>query len=311
MAITISQLRTFLAVVRSGSVTAAAEELVVTQPSVSAALSALSREVGVELTERVGRSIRPSPPGRAFALYASDVVGLLEQGTRAAQEAARAASCELRIAAVTTAGEYIVPPLIQTFSAAHPGVTLTVDVGNRERVFDRLTSHRSDVGIGGRPPSDGGLVGVKFLDNPIVVIASADDPLARRSSVDVEELCERPWLMREEGSGTRAMTEEFLVCHDLQPELLTLGSTGAIKQAVRAGLGISLQPRLIAGLEIELGLLATVDTRVDLPQRDWYVLRPARGPVRDPVEDFFAFLTGSEARAAIERSQLAGSHTSA
>lgn len=311
MAITISQLRTFLAVVRSGSVTAAAEDLVVTQPSVSAALSALSREVGVELTERVGRSIRPSAPGRAFALYASDVVGLLEQGTRAAQEAARAASCELRIAAVTTAGEYIVPPLIQAFSGAHPGVTLTVDVGNRERVFDRLKSHRADVGIGGRPPNDGGLVGVKFLDNPIVVIAAADDPLARRGSVDVEELCKRPWLMREEGSGTRTMAEEFLVCHDLQPELLTLGSTGAIKQAVRAGLGISLQPRLIAGLEIELGLLATVDTRVDLPQRDWYVLRPARGPVRDPVEDFFAFLAGSEARAAIERSQLAARRTGA
>jgi len=285
-------------------VTAAADELVVTQPSVSAALSALSRELGVDLTERDGRSIRPSPSGLAFAPYAADVVGLLEQGTRAAREAAEAAVRELRISAVTTAGEHIVPPLMQAFSAAHPEVALTLDVGNRQRVLNRLGSHESDVGIGGRPPSDGAILGVKFLDNPIVLITAPDDPLAGRRSVPVEELAERPWLMREEGSGTRTMAEEFLARHDLHPDVLTLGSNGAIKQAARAKLGISLQSRLTAGLEIELGLLATISARAALPERDWYVLRPARGPVRPPVEAFVAFVAGSEAIAAIERAQL-------
>ena len=91
MPITLTQLASFLAVVRTGSVTAAAEELVVTQPSVSAALSALSKEVGVELTERYARSVRPSPAGRAFVPYAAHVMGLLEHGARAALEAAGAA----------------------------------------------------------------------------------------------------------------------------------------------------------------------------------------------------------------------------
>ena len=209
MAVTVTQLRSFLAVVRTGSVTAAAEELVVSQPSVSAAVSALSRELGVELTERVGRNVRPSPAGKVFASYAADVVGLLGQGARAAREAADRAVTELRIGAVTTAGEHIAPQLMQAFHERHPEVTLSVDVGNRERVFERLRTHRSDIAIGGRPPDDG-FVAERFLDNPIVVITAADDPLAQARRVRVEELGARPWLLREEGSGTRSMTEEFL-----------------------------------------------------------------------------------------------------
>ena len=216
MAVTVTQLRSFLAVVRTGSVTAAAEELVVSQPSVSAAVSALSRELGVELTERVGRNVRPSPAGKVFASYAADVVGLLDQGARAASETAQEALTELRIGAVTTAGEHIAPQLMQAFAALHPEITLTVDVGNRARVFERLRAHLSDVAIGGRPP-DEGLVGERFLDNPIVVVTAPDDPLAKRRRVPVEELGSRPWLLREEGSGTRSMTEEFLAAPRSRP----------------------------------------------------------------------------------------------
>jgi DNA-binding transcriptional LysR family regulator len=300
MAVTVTQLRSFLAVVRTGSVTAAAEELVVSQPSVSAAVSALTRELGVELTERVGRSVRPSPAGKVFASYAADVIGLLEQGARAAREAADSATSELRIGAVTTAGEHIAPQLMQTFAARHPEVALSVDVGNRERVFERLRTHRSDLAIGGRPP-DEGIVGERFLDNPIVVIAAPDDPLAKARRVPVEQLGSRPWLLREEGSGTRSMTEEFLAAHDLHPPIRTLGSNGAIKQAARAGLGVSLQSRLATHLEVELGLLAIINIDVPLPRRQWYVIRPAHGPLRPAVERFLSFVRSDEAKAAVER----------
>src|ERR671930_526772 len=299
MAVTVTQLRSFLAVVRTGSVTAAAEELAVSQPSVSAAVSALTRELGVELTERVGRSVRPSSAGKAFAAYAADVIGLLDQGARAAREAADATATELRIGAFTTAGEHIAPQLMQAFAARHADVRLSVDVGNRERVFERLRTHRSDVAIGGRPPDDG-LVGERFLDNRIVVITAAEDPLAKARRVRVEQLGSRPWLLREEGSGTRSMTEEFLAGHDLHPPILTLGSNGAIKQAARAGLGVSLQSRLATHLELELGLLATIQVDVPLPRRQWYVIRPAHGPVRPAVEHFVSFVRSDEARTAVE-----------
>ncbi|MFZ0976096.1 MAG: LysR family transcriptional regulator, partial [Solirubrobacteraceae bacterium] len=102
MAITVTQLTAFLAVVRGGSVTAAADELVVTQPSVSSAIAALSRELECELFERAGRGIRLTDAGTAFRPYAEDVVGLLDDGRRAAREAAGAAALRMRIAAVTT-----------------------------------------------------------------------------------------------------------------------------------------------------------------------------------------------------------------
>jgi DNA-binding transcriptional LysR family regulator len=300
MAVTVTQLRSFLAVLRTGSVTAAADELVVSQPSVSAAVSALSRELGVELTERVGRNVRPSAAGKVFASYAADVVGLLDQGARAARETADRAATELRIGAVTTAGEYIVPQLMQAFAAHHPEATLSVDVGNRERVFERLRTHRSDIAIGGRPPADG-IVGQRFLDNPIVVITAPDDPLANGRRVRVEQLGSRPWLLREEGSGTRSMVEEFLAAHDLHPPIRTLGSNGAIKQAARAGLGVSLQSRLATHLELELGLLGTIQVDVSLPRRQWYVIRPANGPLRPAVEQFVGFVHSGEAKVAVER----------
>jgi LysR family transcriptional regulator, low CO2-responsive transcriptional regulator len=302
MAITLTQLRSFLAVLRTGSVTAAAEELVVTQPSVSAAVSALSRELGVELTQRVGRSIQASPAGEAFAPFAADVIGLLDQGERAAHEAADIASSELRLAAVTTAGEHIVPPLIEAFSTLHPQITLSLDVGNRARVFERVRLHRSDLAIGGRPPGEG-VVGERFLDNPIVVITKPGDPLARRRSVPIEELAERPWLLREEGSGTRTMTEEILTANGLDPPVLTLGSNGAIKQGARAGLGVSIQSRLTTQLELDSGLLTTIDVSPPLPPRHWYLLRPEHGPVRRPVQEFLAFVRSAEGRKAIENAQ--------
>jgi LysR family transcriptional regulator, low CO2-responsive transcriptional regulator len=301
VSITLTQLRSFLAVVRTGSVTAAADELVVTQPSVSAALAALSRELGVALTERAGRTIRTSAPGQAFAPYASDVIGLLDQGRRAARDVAEVARRQVRIAAVTTAAEHIVPPLMQAFSARHPDIELTVEVGNRGRVFERAADHTADVAIGGSPPDDGRLVAVPFMENEIVLIAPPDDPLRDRSTVATRGLADRVWLLREEGSGTRTMTEQFLAARELSPRVLTLGSNGAIKQASRAGLGVSLQSRPAVSLELDAGLLSELRVEGGLPPRQWYVLRSAVGPVREAVGAFIDFVTRPEALAAVER----------
>jgi DNA-binding transcriptional LysR family regulator len=306
MAITVTQLRSFIAVVETGSVTAAADDLHVTQPSVSAAVSALSRELGVELTYRVGRSVELRPAGEAFAPYATHVIGLLQQGGRAAREAAAAAERELRIAAVTTAAEHVVPPLVQDFAAKHPDLTLVLDVGNREQVFRKVTSHQADVAIGGRPPADGQLTGRAFLENPIMLIAAPDDPLVGRRAVPVTELEERPWLLREPGSGTRTMVEEFLALHELQPQLLTMGSNGAIKQAVRMGLGVSLQSRAATALELEHGMLGAISVREPLPRRQWFALWPATGPLTKQAEEFIEFIMSRPAKERVERFWLSG-----
>ncbi|MEA2297177.1 MAG: LysR family transcriptional regulator, low CO2-responsive transcriptional regulator [Solirubrobacteraceae bacterium] len=294
MAITLTQLRSFLAVVHEGSTAAAAERLFVTQPSISAAVSALSQELGVKLTERVGRGVRPSPAGAAFTPYAADVIGLLDEGRRAAVEAAGQASRELRIAAVTTAAEYLVPTLMQAYGELNPEIDLALDVGNRDRVLRQLLEHEADIAIGGRPPGGDRLTGAAFMKNEIALIARADHPLTDGREATLEELGDCTWLLREEGSGTRAMTEHYLEAHGLRPRVLTMGSNGAIKHAARAGLGIALQSLLAIELELEAGVLRTIKVGAPLPLRDWYVLCSAVGPRRAHVEDFMAFVASSQ-----------------
>ena len=301
MAVTLTQLISFLTVVRRGSVKAAAEELVVTQPSVSAAVSALERELGVALTERTGRTLRPTPAGAAFVPYAADVLGLLEQGARTAREAAEQDSRTLRISAVTTAGEYLVPQLIQAFRERHPELQISLDVGNREVVFQGVLDHVVDVAVTGRIPDDKRLTGHDFADNQFVLVTAPGDPLARRRWVAVEELAGRPWLLREAGSGTRTLVEDFLASRGISPRLLTLGSNGAIKQAVRAGLGVALQSQAAVELELEMGLLETISPRGGLPERRWHVVRSAVGPVREEVEAFMAFCRSPAAKHALAK----------
>jgi LysR family transcriptional regulator, low CO2-responsive transcriptional regulator len=291
LAITFTQLTAFLAVVRGGSVTAAADELIVSQPSVSSAIGALERELGCELFERAGRGISLTDAGTAFVPYAADVIGLLEQGRRAAREAAASEARTLRLAAVTTAAESFVPPLMRAFSAEHPDVELTLDVGNREYVFDRVLNHAADLAISGRPPTDERLVAEALADNEIACITAPEDPAAAGPPVDAAELASRSWLLREPGSGTRALVEQFLSDHGLDPTTLTLGSNGAIKQAARSGLGVSLISRAAVEPELASGLLGEIPLTRGPATRPWFVLRSAVGPVRPHVEAFIAFLS--------------------
>jgi DNA-binding transcriptional LysR family regulator len=191
MAITLNQLTSFLAVAREGSVSAAAEKLYVTQPSISAAVSALSRELGVELTQRVGRGIGLTPAGDAFRPYAADVLGLVEQGKQAAREAADSSMRSLRIVAVATAAEYVVPSLLRAFHRLHPEVNLTLEVANRASVFERVLEHEVDVAIAGRPPEDDRIAGVAFLKNELALIVSPDDALVGRRALKPELLADR------------------------------------------------------------------------------------------------------------------------
>jgi LysR family transcriptional regulator, low CO2-responsive transcriptional regulator len=291
----VTQLTAFLAVVRGGSVTAAADELVVTQPSVSSALAALARELGCELFERAGRGIRLTDAGVAFRPYAADVVGLLEDGRHAAREAAESAERRLRIAAVTTAAESFVPPLMRVFASSRPDVALTLDVGNREYVFERVSSHLADVAISGKPPADVRLVAEPLVENRIACITSPDDPVAAAGSVEADELAHRTWLLREPGSGTRALGEEFLGGRGLNPRTLTLGSNGAIKQAARAGLGVSLLSRSSVEPELAAGWLGEITLRDGPAPRLWFVLRSGVGPLPAPAATFIEFVR-AEAR---------------
>src|SRR5437660_1079577 len=198
--LTLGQLRTFLAVASTGSVRAAADQLVVTQPAVSSALAAVRKQVGVALVTRDGRGLRLTPAGEALAERARAALALLDEAVAAARGEADPDRGRLRLASVTTAGEHLAPPLLASFLAGHPEVAVSLEVGNRRRVADLLSHHEVDLAIGGRPPPGAETLATRA--NRLVVVSA---PGARSSALEAAT-----WLLREPGSGTRATAEAFL-----------------------------------------------------------------------------------------------------
>jgi DNA-binding transcriptional LysR family regulator len=231
---TLTQLRTFLAVADTGSVRAAAARLVVSQPSVSAAVSSLERELGVALVARQGRGLRLTDGGAAFAATVRSSLGLLDQGVRSAQTGDDPGRGSVRLAAVTTAAERLLPRLLASFRRAHPDAGVSVEVLNRARVWEALVNHEVDLAVAGRPPAGSPLRVLGTAANRLIVVGPPARGPRRR------DLGAQTWLLREEGSGTRSATDALLDDLGIQPATMVLGSNGAIEQCLLAGLGITL-----------------------------------------------------------------------
>ena len=243
--------------------------------------------------------MRPTAAGREYARYAAHVLGLLDEGAGVARQVAEGAEQQLRLGAVLTAGEHLLPILIQNFRQHRPELSLSLIVANRAQVFRSLAAHDVDLVVSGRAPEGSDFQAVAFADNDFQLVTAPGDPLAKRPSVEPEELAERPWLLREPGSGTRGLVEEYLAANQLAPSLLTLGSNGAITNAARVGLGIALQSRVSVQLELDYGLLETITPRGGLPKRSWFAVWSSAGPLRQPVEDFIAYVQSDAAARAL------------
>lgn len=249
--VTPQQLRAFEATARLLSVTRAAESLHVTQPTVSVQLRELAEAVGEPLFETVGRRIQLTQAGEAMQQAVEEWGALWQRFESRLAEIHGLVRGRLRIAAVTTA-EYFVPDLLGPFAAAHPGVAIELAVENRDRVIERLQRATDDLTVMMLPPDDLPLERAPFLENPLVVIASASHPLATQAKrIPLTRLARERWLLRESGSGTRMAAEQFFAAQDFVPTVaMSLGSNEAIKHAVSAGLGIAVVSRLAVANEL-------------------------------------------------------------
>ncbi|HTP15145.1 MAG TPA: LysR substrate-binding domain-containing protein [Streptosporangiaceae bacterium] len=280
--VTLNQLRTFLAVADSGSVRAAAEQLVVTQAAVSASLATLQKSLGVQLLCPDGRGLRLTPAGVAYAGYVRRAIGLLDEAPRAAATAADPERGELRIAAVTSAAEQIMPELLSGFRQLHPNVGVLLEAGNRDRVTALMDRHQVDLVLGGRPEPGRDAAVQAVRPHELVVVAA---PALAGSAADPDLLAwlaRQTWLQREPGSGTRATTEALFADLDIAPLILTLGSNGAIRESAGVGLGVTLVSRDAVAPELASGRLTELPVPGTPLHRDWYlVARP--GPLPAPA----------------------------
>jgi LysR family transcriptional regulator, low CO2-responsive transcriptional regulator len=276
--VTLAQLHTFLAVAETGSIRAAAARLVVTQSAVSASIAALQRSLDLRLVEPSGRGLRLTAAGAIYAGYLRRVLGLLDEARVAAGSEGEPVRGELRIAAVTTVGDHLLPGILVRFRHAHPQARIHVDVGNREQVLALLDNHEVDLVLGGRPAGDRNHVALAVRPNELIVVGPPDSPRLRTGDELLSWLAGQTWVLREPGSGTRATTESYLAGLDLAPPLLTLSSNAAVCESVAVGLGVTLISRDAVARDLAEGRLVELAAPGAPLERDWYLLAHRSGP---------------------------------
>ena len=286
MNITFRQLRLFLALADTGSVSAAARAMHVTQPTASMQLREVTESVGLPLYEVIGRKVFLTEAGLQLAGTARAIVDEWErfgQQVNAMQGLTRG---RLRVAVVSTA-KYFVPRLLGGFCALHPEIEISLEVLNRDGVVQRLRENRDDLYVMSQPPADIDLVDQTFLANPLVLIAPANHPLAQRQRVALTALQGERFILRERGSGTRLATDRHFAQHGFEPALkLELGSNEAIKEAVAGHLGVAIVSRHAlkdGGLGQDLCVLPVSGFPI---RSQWHLVHP-RAKQLSPIAQVF------------------------
>jgi DNA-binding transcriptional LysR family regulator len=264
------QLAVFEAVARLGSFTRAAEALHLTQPTISIQIKELTEAVGLPLFEQQGRKLRLTETGEDLLLTARAVFDTWSDFETRSAERKGLKRGRLRLSAVTTA-EYFLPALLGSFSQSYPEIEITLSVENRDRVVERLEKSEDDLAVMMMPPDHLAVIAEPFLENPLVIIAPRKHPLTHKKRLPLQVLSEYPFLMREEGSGTRRAAQAFFSQHALELQVrMSLGSNEAIKHAVAAGLGLSLLSRhTLRDNPVQEGI-EILDVRGFPLKRSWY-----------------------------------------
>ena len=271
---TLRQLQIFEATARLGSFTRAAEELFLTQPTISMQVKKLSDSIGMPLFEHVGRSVKTTEAGRELydcCRKIFDVLANLEMKVSDLQGMRRG---RLRLAVITTV-KYFLPELLGEFCTKHTGIDMALKVSNRDRIMERLSRDEDDLYIVGAVPEDSQISAYSFAPNPLVVVAPQNHPLVGERNILIEEIAKYPFIERESGSGTRDTVRRMFSDLGPLPKIkMELGSNEAIKHAVVAGLGLAVMSLHSLTLDGPQGPLALLDVEGFPIMRQWYIVHP-------------------------------------
>lgn len=287
---TLRQLKVFESVARNLSYTRAAEELYLTQPTVSIQLKQLTDIVGQPLLEQIGKRIYLTDTGKELLKVCRDIFEGLSRFEMLVSDMKGVKAGKLRVAVITTA-KYFVPRLLGLFCQRYPGIDVSLKVTNRERILQRLSDNQDDIYVLGTPPENMDIQIEPFLENPLVVLAASSHPLVKEKNISPQRLAEEPFLMREPGSGIRLSTEQFFAEHGLQLKVrMELGSNEAIKQAVASGLGIAVLSAHTLALDRNSDELAYLDVQGFPIRRHWYWAYPRDKQLSVVAQAFLKFL---------------------
>jgi len=259
----IRRLEVFCKVFELKSFTKAAEALSLSQPTVSEHIRLLEKNVGEILIDRLGREVVPTPAGRVFYGYAIRIIQILEESMQALSQFKGRLEGRLVLGASTIPGTYILPKFIGSFRSSHPAIRITLKIGDTQNIVDQILDGELEAGIVGYQWNDNRLLTEKIFSDELVLAVHPRHPWAKQKRIALSELIDEPFILREKGSGTRMVLRNIMEEHGFDLERISvvaeMGSTEAVRQAIKAAIGISILSGQAVDEDFQRGNLSRVE----------------------------------------------------
>ncbi|MEY2780684.1 MAG: HTH-type transcriptional activator CmpR [Pseudomonadota bacterium] len=293
---TFRQLRVFNEVAKHLSFARAAANLHLTPPAVTMQVKELEGHVGMPLFERNGKKVSLTTTGEYMLVYARKILATIKDAEDAAARLIRAETGLLTIGMVSTA-KYFLMRMLANFRESHPGVDIQLAIGNRDQLVRMLQANEVDLAVMGRPPKELQTRAEPFAAHPLVFVASPNHPLAKEGALTAEDLRPHEFVVREQGSGTRAAMERYFEDRHVSPKLkLQVTSNETLKQAVMAGLGLGFVSLHTIGKELAYGDVVMLNVLGSPVVRAWNVVH-MQSRLLSPMAEAFRYYMLEEGEA--------------
>lgn len=268
---TLRHIKIFVTVCECGSVTEAANKLFIAQPTVSLVIKELEEYYGVKLFDRISRKLYITDPGKLLLNYATHIVSLFEKIENEIKDSNSYGT--LRIGSSITIGNYLIPPLLQLFKNQFPNVNFHVTIDNSREIEELVFKNKIDFGLIEGTVHNPQIKSEKFINDELVLVCGKGHSLFEQVDVDLMEIRDHDFILREKGSGSRELFDSTMLIHgvEIQPVIESV-STQSIIRAVRSGIGITLLPYLLVKTDISEGNLHKINIRGIAFQRNYYII---------------------------------------
>ncbi len=288
------KLDAFCKVVELKSFTRTAEAMLLSQPTVSEHIRSLERELDLKLVDRLGREVKPTPAGRLLYGYAQKILQLQEEAVQAIEQFSGRLSGRIRIGCGTIPGTYIMPELIGRFRREHPSIRATLRITSSRIIAGMVLSGDHELGVVGAKWNENGLSWTRMFSDELILAVHPQHPWARKKAVSLDEIVREPFIMREPESGTRRVFAQILEKSGFKEkqlqEVAEIGSTAAIKEAVKEGIGISILSRRAIRDDVSCGRLAAVAVKDHTLGRPFYLIKRKNRELSPVVSVFLEYL---------------------
>jgi len=288
------KLKVFCTVAETKSFSKTSQIIHLTQPAVSLQIQALEELYETKLFDRSSSSINLTPSGEVLYSYAKNILAQYAELEKEIGKITGLIKGSITIGASTTIGNYLLPSVVFSFKKTHPKIKINILIGNTNRVLDLLNAGVVEFGLVEGETTRSKIKVEALLTDELVFILPAMHPLAKKKSISILELMKEPFIIREEGSGTRQIIEKHLALHGIKISdmhiVLVLGGTESIKEAVERGMGISIISRWAARKEVQFGTLKYINAKEDRILRDFSLVVPKNAVLSHAVDEFLSYL---------------------